>query len=233
MSKSVITEIFQDFVSLIFPNHCLACEDSLVKGETLICTNCMLQMPQTNYHLDPDNTLKKRLAGRIPVEYVMALFKFSKNGRVQGILHALKYKSQPDLGVMLGHVYGERLRESPCSQSFDLIIPVPLHPSRLRRRGYNQSAKFAEGLAEEIGIPFSDGFMERKIRTETQTRKSKLNRWQNVDEVFGVTNPVGVKNKRILLVDDVITTGATLEACGNQLLKAGCLNLSIACIAEA
>ena len=233
MSKTIITEIFQDFVSLIFPNHCLACENSLVKGENLICTHCMLQMPQTNYHLDPDNVLKKRMAGRIPVEHVMALFKFSKNGRVQGILHALKYKGQPDLGVLLGHVYGERLRTSPCFKSFDLIIPVPLHPTRLRRRGYNQSAKFDEGLSVEMGIPFSDSFIERKIRTETQTRKSKLNRWQNVDEVFGVTNPDEVENRRILLVDDVITTGATLEACGSQLLKAGCSNLSIACIAEA
>jgi ComF family protein len=233
MSKSIITEIFQDFVSLIFPAHCLACENSLVKGENLVCTHCMLQMPQTNYHLDPDNALKKRLAGRIAVEYVMALFKFSKNGRVQGILHALKYKGQPELGVMLGHVYGERLRSSTCFKSFDLIIPIPLHPSRLRRRGYNQSAKFAEGLSAEMDIPFSDSVMVRKIKTATQTRKSKLNRWQNVDEVFGVTNPDEVKNKRILLVDDVITTGATLEACGNQLLNAGCLNLSIACIAEA
>lgn len=233
MRKLTVTEIFQDFVSLIFPNHCLACENSLVKGENLICTYCMLQMPQTNYHLDQDNVLKKRILGRIPVEYVMALFRFSKNGRVQGILHALKYRGQWELGVMLGHVYGERLHAAGCFNSLDLIVSVPLHPSRLRRRGYNQSAKFAAGLSEKLGIPYSDELMVRKIKTDTQTKKSKLNRWQNVDAVFDVTEPLKIKDKRILLVDDVITTGATLEACGNQLLKAGCLNLSIACIAEA
>ena len=233
MSKSIITEIFQDFVSLIFPNHCLSCENSLVKGEHLVCTHCMLQMPQTNYHLDPTNPLKRRLSGRIKLEHVMALFRFSKNGRVQGILHALKYKNQPELAVMLGHVYGERMREAALTRAFDLIIPVPLHASRLRRRGYNQSAKFAEGLSEKLEIPYSDDHMERKVSTETQTRKSKLNRWQNVDDVFMVNQKKEVQGKKILLVDDVITTGATLEACGSQLWNAGCSSLSIACIAEA
>jgi ComF family protein len=233
MSKSIITEVFQDFVSLIFPNHCLSCELSLVKGEDLVCTRCMLQMPQTNYHLDSENALKKRLSGRIKLDYVMALFRFSKNGRVQGILHALKYKNQPDLAVMLGHVYGERMRAAKFTNACDLIVPVPLHASRLRRRGYNQSAKFAEGLSEKLEIPYSDDYMERKVSTETQTRKSKLNRWQNVDDVFGVRQEKMIQGKKILLVDDVITTGATLEACGDQLWKAGCSSLSIACIAEA
>jgi ComF family protein len=193
----------------------------------------MLQMPQTNYHLDPDNNLKKRLAGRIKLDHVMALFRFSKNGRVQGILHALKYKNQPDLAVMLGQVYGERMLTAGFFKGFDLIVPVPLHASRLRKRGYNQSAKFAEGLSEKLEVPYSDDHMERKVSTETQTRKSKLNRWQNVDEVFGVGREKDIQGKKILLVDDVITTGATLEACGNQLWKAGCSSLSIACIAEA
>jgi ComF family protein len=233
MSKSIITEVFQDFVSLIFPNHCLSCEDSLVKGEQLVCTRCMLQMPQTNYHLDCENALKKRLSGRMQLDYVMALFKFSKNGRVQGILHALKYKNQPDLAVMLGHVYGERMREAEFTKTFDLIVPVPLHATRLRRRGYNQSAKFAEGLSEKLEVPYSDDHMERKVSTETQTRKSKLSRWKNVDEVFRVRQEKDIRGKKILLVDDVITTGSTLEACASQLWKAGCSNLSIACIAEA
>lgn len=233
MSKSIITEVFQDFVSLIFPNHCLSCEDSLVKGEKLVCTRCMLEMPQTNYHLDSENALKKRLSGRMQLDYVMALFKFSKNGRVQAILHALKYKNQPDLAVMLGHVYGERMREAEFSKTFDLIVPVPLHATRIRRRGYNQSAKFAEGLSEKLEVPYSDDHMERKVSTETQTRKSKLSRWKNVDEVFCVRREKDIQGKRILLVDDVITTGSTIEACAAQLWKAGCSNLSIACIAEA
>jgi ComF family protein len=233
MLNSVFTDIIRDFVSLIYPNYCAACADALVKGETLICTRCASQMPQTNYHLDADNPLKNRLVSRINIRYAMALFRFSKSGRVQGILHSLKYKQQPELGVMLGNLYGDRLAEAGLKTAFDLIIPVPLHSSRRRKRGYNQSAKFAEGLAQMLGIPFSDDIMERKIKTETQTRKTKLNRWQNVNEVFEVSKLDWVQNKNILLVDDVVTTGATLEAAGDCLLQAGCSTLSIACIAEA
>jgi ComF family protein len=233
MSNSVFTDIISDFVSLIYPNCCAACADALVKGETLICTRCASQMPQTNYHLVDDNPLKNRLVGRINIRFAMALFRFSKSGRVQGILHTLKYKHQPDLGVMLGSLYGDRLAEAGLKSAFELIIPVPLHSSRRRKRGYNQSAKFAEGLAQILGIPFSDDIMERRIKTETQTRKTKLNRWQNVNEVFQVRDSDRVQNKNILLVDDVVTTGATLEAAGYCLIQAGCSTLSIACIAEA
>lgn len=233
MVNSVFAEVFRDFVSLIFPNYCLACEGSLVKGENMICTHCMLQMPSTNYHLDDNNPLKNRLSSRINIRYAMALFKFSKSGRVQSLLHALKYRNQPELGVILGNLYADRMIGASLEDVFELIIPVPLHPSRKRKRGYNQSAKFAEGLSQKLGIPFSDELMERKIMTETQTRKTKLNRWQNVTEVFHVKSFDSIQNKNVLLVDDVVTTGATLEACGNYLLDAGCSSLSIACIAEA
>ncbi len=233
MTKSVVTEIFSDFVSLIFPNHCLSCNESLIKGEHLICTRCMLQMPQTNYHLDNSNPLQKRLSTRIDLDYAMALFKFSKSGRVQGLLHSLKYKNQPELGLVLGNIYGERMRDAHLDEIFEIIIPVPLHPSRKRKRGYNQSAMFAEGLSQTLKIPFSDKLIQRKIKTETQTKKNKLNRWENVNEVFEVIDVNAIKSRKILLVDDVVTTGATLEACGNQLLAAECSTLSIACIAEA
>jgi ComF family protein len=152
----------------------------------------------------------------------MALFKFSKSGRVQSLLHVLKYKNQPELGIMLGNLYGDRMACGNLGEAFEIIVPVALHSSRKRKRGYNQSAKFAEGLSEVLGIPFSDEIIERKVKTETQTRKTKLNRWQNVTEVFQVKNLDLVQNKNILLVDDVVTTGATLEACGSCLLNAGC-----------
>ncbi len=163
----------------------------------------------------------------------MALFRFSKSGRVQTLLHSLKYRNHPELGMMLGYLYGDRMAEADVANLFELIVPVPLHPSRKRKRGYNQAAKFAEGLSQRLGIPFSDDVIERRVKTDTQTRKTKLNRWENMAEVFNVTDAVSVKNKNILLVDDVVTTGATLEACGNCLLKAECASLSIACIAEA
>jgi ComF family protein len=233
MTHSVFAEVLRDFVSLLYPNYCAACEGPLVKGEKLICTRCMVQMPQTNYHLDPSNPLKNRLACRINIRYAMALFKFSKSGRVQSLLHGLKYKNQPELGIMLGNIYGDRMACAKLGEAFEIIIPVALHPSRKRKRGYNQSAKFAEGLSEVLGIPFSDEIIERTVKTETQTRKTKLNRWQNVTEVFQVKDLDLVQNKNVLLVDDVVTTGATLEACGNCLLNAGCSTLSLACIAEA
>ncbi len=125
---------------------------------------------------------------RINIRYAMALFKFSKSGRVQSLLHVLKYKNQPELGVMLGNLYGDRMASVNLGEAFEIIVPVALHSSRKRKRGYNQSAKFAEGLSEVLGIPFSDEIMERKVKTETQTRKTKLNRWQNVTEVFQVKN---------------------------------------------
>lgn len=233
MVNSLTTEILLDFVSLFFPRHCLACDDSLVKGEDVICTMCMLEMPQTEYHANLENPLQNRLSYRIHLKYAMALFKFSKSGRVQHLLHELKYKNHPEIGILLGRFYAEKMIETKLSNAFDIIIPVPLHPSRKRKRGYNQSAKFAEGLSEKLSIPFSDDFMVRGMRTETQTRKTKLNRWENMDGVFSVKAPQVLQGKKILLVDDVITTGSTLEACAHALLKQGCAELSIACIAEA
>ena len=233
MANSLFPELIRDFVSLIFPHYCLACESSLVKGEKLICTRCILQMPQTNYHVDNDNPLKSRLACRIPIVHAMAMFKFSKSGRVQALLHALKYRNQPALGVMLGNVYGDRLLAADMAKAFDLIIPIPLHATRKQKRGYNQSAKFAEGLSQKLGVKFSDELIERRIKTATQTRKTKLKRWQNVTDVFHVSRQDQIARRNVLLVDDVVTTGATLEACGNYIIEAGCASLSVACIAEA
>lgn len=232
MKKSAAIEILRDFVALFYPNYCRGCEGALVRGEELICTNCLLELPRSYFHLEHENPFYKKFKGRIPVTYVMTLFKFVKESRVQHLLHNLKYKNQPELGVSLGRMYGHDLADSGFKGKFDLIIPVPLHTSRLRRRGYNQSEKFGKGLSEILEIPCSDEYVKRLIKTETQTRRSKLNRWKNVSEVFHVNNPEAIKEKRLLLVDDVVTTGATLEACGQALLNAGCRELSIACIAS-
>jgi ComF family protein len=161
----------------------------------------------------------------------MTLYKFVKRGRVQRMLHALKYKHQPEIGEILGRVYGKDLVEADYKDSFDLIIPVPLHTSRKLQRGYNQSEKFGKGLSQMLNIPCDDTFMIREAMTETQTHKTKLSRWENVNRIFHILDPRPIMNKRVLLVDDVVTTGATLEACGQTLLRAGCSELSIACIA--
>ncbi|MFZ6010759.1 MAG: ComF family protein [Bacteroidota bacterium] len=231
MSNPFAMTILGDFVELFFPRYCLACQDSLVKGEEWICTRCQLEMPRSNYHLERENPFYNKFRGRIPLRYVMALFKFVKESRVQHLLHALKYNNKPEVGRMLGNVYGQDLLQGNYKNEFDLIIPVPLHRSRKKRRGYNQSDEFGKGIAEILKIPCFDSFIERTLKTETQTRKSKLDRWQNVNEVFSAVKPREIENKRILLIDDVVTTGATIEACGQVLLNAGCAELSIACIA--
>ena len=202
-----------------------------MKGEELICTQCLLEMPRTNYHLQHDNPFYLKFRNRLPVRHVMTLFKFVKQSRVQHVLHALKYKQQPELGEMLGKIYGQDLLEADFDHRFDLIVPVPLHSARRRLRGYNQSEEFGKGLSGKLQVPCSDEYMSRRAMTETQTHKTKLSRWENVEQIFQVVRPEAVADRRILLVDDVITTGATLEACGQALVNAGCRELSIACIA--
>jgi ComF family protein len=191
----------------------------------------MLDLPKSNYHREKENPFFHKFSGRIPVKFVMTLFKFVKSGKVQHLLHALKYKNQPEIGVQLGRVYGADLVLDEYKDQFDIIVPVPLHPSKRRKRGYNQSEEFGKGLSEVLEIPCTEKFLKSVKATTTQTKKSKLNRWENVSEVFEVEQKEELKGKRILLVDDVVTTGATLEACGQKLLEAGCGDVSIACIA--
>lgn len=227
------SEILSDFAALFFPRPCLACGECLLKGEETICTRCLLELPETDHHLNSNNALLNRLAYRIPLRYGMACYRFTKNGRVQRLLHELKYKNHPEIGIQLGRVYGDKLCASGMYRDFDVILPVPLHPSRIRKRGYNQAAKFGEGLAGRLSVPCTDDAMARLHKTATQTKRSRAGRWENIANVFTVRIPELVKDRSILLVDDVITTGSTLEACANALLLAKPRELSVACIAEA
>lgn len=229
--RTFVRDVITDFVSLLYPRYCFACREGLVKGEETICSGCMLELPQTNYHLDPANPLYKRLNGRIPLKFAAAYFLFRKGGKVQHLLHELKYNNHPEIGITLGEVYGQVLTQLQ-DHRFSVIIPVPLHASRKRKRGYNQSEEFAKGLSKSLNVSYADA-LRRTTKTETQTRKTKLKRWQNVSEVFEVKNPTEIENQDVLLVDDVITTGATIEACAQVLLACGCSSISIASIAYA
>jgi ComF family protein len=230
-----VKNIFSDFLTLLFPEYCYACERSLARGETIICTNCRLKLPYTNVHLqDPaDNKLSARFFGKVPVQHTLAYLYFNRAGRVQRLLHALKYRGVQEVGETLGNWYGHNLREAGYAGNFDLIITVPLHPRKKRQRGYNQTDSFARGLANALELPWSGLALKRTQYTSSQTRKSRPERWANVEHVFQVPKPEIIKDQRLLLVDDVITTGATLEACALTLLNAGCRNVSVCTIAAA
>jgi ComF family protein len=222
-----------DFVSLLFPELCVACRESLMANEHLICTGCRYNLPYTNFHLQPDNIVAQQFWGKIKLEGAYALFYFTKGGKIQNVLHQFKYKGVKQIGNLLGNIAGEQLIKSKVFNSVDLIIPVPLHKKRMLQRGYNQSACFAEGLSEKLNVVVEENNLVRLTATETQTHKSRFARFENMQEVFAIKNPERLMNKHVLLVDDVITTGSTLEACSVQLLKIPGLKLSIATIAYA
>lgn len=220
-----------DFISLLFPQLCHACGESLIKGEELICTDCRYNLPFTNFHLQADNMVARQFWGKINLEAAYAMCYFTKGGKMQHLLHHFKYKGIGKIGNILGNIAGKQLAANPVFSKADAIIPVPLHKSRLRKRGYNQSTCFAEGLSEKLNIPVEEHNLLRIRATETQTHRSRFSRFENMQEVFALTNPQALVHKHIILVDDVVTTGSTLEACGSELLKVEGLKLSIATIA--
>ena len=228
-----INRLANDVIGLLFPELCNGCGTHLYYGEKEICTKCLFDLPFTDYHLFTDNRVAKQLWGRLPCNGAMAMLYFKKGTKVQNLIHSLKYKDKTAVGVKLGNLLGERLKLSQQYATIDLIIPVPLHPNKERTRGYNQSKYIADGIAEVLNLPVSSSHLLRKLATSSQTKKSRYIRYENMQEVFQISNGEELKNLHILLVDDVITTGATLEACGNSLLTAKVAQLSIAAVAFA
>ncbi len=221
----------EDLINLLFPELCNGCGELLYRGEKEICTKCLFDLPYTDFHLHADNLVAKQLWGRLPLNAAMAMLYFKKNSKVQNVIHSLKYKGKTDVGVLMGKLLAQKLKESELYKDIDLIIPVPLHQKKLRLRGYNQSEYIAIGLGKEMEIPFTTTNLARKKATESQTKKARYTRFENMLQVFEIKNAEELKDKHILLIDDVITTGATLEACGNVLLNVGIKKLSIAAIA--
>lgn len=228
-----INRLANDVIGLLFPELCNGCGTHLYYSEKEICTKCLYDLPFTDDYLFKENRVAKQLWGRLPFNAAMAMLYFKKGTKVQNLIHGLKYKNKTALGVKLGNLLGEKLKLSEFYTGIDLIIPVPLHPKKERTRGYNQSKYIADGIAEVLNVTVSDAYLSRKIATSSQTKKSRYNRYENMQEVFHISHPEELKLLHILLVDDVITTGATLEACGNTLLKANSIKLSIAALAFA
>ena len=222
-----------DFVSLLFPELCAACRESLVANEHLICMDCTYNLPFTNFHLQPENIVARQFWGKIQLEGAYALYYFTKGGKIQNLMHQFKYRGIKQIGNLLGNIAGGQLIKNDVFNTVDLIVPVPLHKKRMQQRGYNQSTCFAEGLAQKLNATVDDNNLVRVTATETQTHKSRFARFENMQEVFTIKDPERLANKHILLVDDIITTGSTLEACGAELLKIEGLKLSVAAIAYA
>ena len=225
-----MNNLLQDLLWLVYPHPCAACDRPLMEGEDCICTSCRFHLPQTRYHKEPENPVEKHFWGRIPVAGATAFFHFSKGERVQRLIHRLKYKDWPEIGRAVGSWMGHELISVPAFSVVDLILPVPLHPRRRYRRGYNQSALLAEGLAASLGKPWGE-MLERNVATSTQTRKHRYERYENVNRVFQVKQPGQIEGRHILLVDDVITTGSTLVSCAEMLLEIPGTRISIAAMA--
>lgn len=199
----------------------------------MICTLCRHNIPLTNHHLNPENEAFKKFYGRIPVEHVSALLYFHKKGIVQELIHSLKYRGHQEIGTVLGDWYAEDLKNSKIIQSAHEIIPVPLHKRKLRERGYNQVTDFGISLSKNLKIPFNPMLLERKVYSKTQSKKNLLGRTEGIDVIFDVSYTEKDHNKHFLLIDDVITTGSTLDACSHALLKIPGAKISIVCMAMA
>lgn len=222
-----------DLIGLLFPNLCNACGTPLFNGENLICIKCLHDLPFTDYHLHRENRVAKQLWGRLPINAAMAMLYFRKGAKVQNLIHNLKYNDKVEVGLLLGEMLSDRLKVSPLYKGIDLITPVPLHWKKLQKRGYNQSTSIAQGISEKMEVPVSETILKRNTATESQTKKTRYNRYENMKAVFELTDIKSITGKHILLIDDVVTTGATLEACANVLLENGATQVSIAALAFA
>jgi ComF family protein len=227
-----IHHFFADFINLIYPDYCVVCDDLLRKHEKSLCTNCLLDLPRTEFHDDRENFVEQLFWGKVKLELATSYLNFVKGGKVQQIMHKFKYKGYKEVGENLGKRFGAELKKTEFA-AIDAIVPVPLHKKKLKKRGYNQSEYLARGLAQSLQKPVISNVLIRNKFTETQTKKSKFDRWQNVSDIFIVNDNNQFEGKHILIVDDVVTTGSTLEVAAAEILKCNNTRVSIATLAVA
>lgn len=225
----IVEESFHHFLT----EKCVVCKTKLLLNERGICLRCLYELPKTNNYRSADNDAEILLAGRFPFVRVAAFSMFTKDGYLQTLIHELKYKQKPFIGELIGSVFGADLLQSDFINTIDYVVPVPLHPIKKAQRGYNQAEAFAQGLSKATSIPISVDELVRIIHNPTQTKLSKTQRWENVEGIFKVINKAVFENKHVLLVDDVITTGSTIEACARALLMCNNISISVATIGEA
>ena len=230
---SFIYSTLEDLIALFYPNTCIICRENLLKKEECTCTLCLYKIPKTDCFKHKDNLVSKLFWGRVHLENAVALYVFHKEGSVQKLIHELKYEGGKRTGVFLGKQLGYALKENGSFSDVDYIIPIPLHPKKEKLRGYNQSKYIAKGVREVLEIKINTRSLIRTENTDSQTRKKRFSRWENMMNSFALKRANELKNTHILLIDDVVTTGATLEACAQKLLEIEGVKVSIATIAVA
>ena len=228
-----LAQVFNNVFELFYPSLCVACENRLVTQEKFLCFECWHDLPVTNFHFDVKNKVAQLFWGRVQIENATAFFAYNKGSRYQHLIHVIKYKGLKELGFETGRRFGIALSETPEYKTVDFVVPVPLHPKKQKLRGYNQSEWIAKGISESLKKPVSADNLQRNLHTATQTRKNRYERFENVENIFEVIRPEEFAGKHILLIDDVVTTGSTLESCAFQLLQIENVKVSIATLAFA
>jgi len=221
----------KDLFNLFFPSLCSCCNNSLTYNEALICINCLHDLPFSNFSDFEQNPIEKSFYGRVPIHSATSLLLFYKEGKAQKLIHQLKYNNQQKIGDLIGTLLSEEIKNSSRFTKIDFIVPVPLHAKKLKQRGYNQLTQFGTTIAKNLKSIYSEQQLIKLEISETQTKKVRFDRWENAATSFRLIDITKFENAHILLIDDVITTGATIEACCNELLKTKNITISVATIA--
>lgn len=227
----IVKKYLTDFAHLFFPHICEGCGSDIIETHNIICAKCYSHLPETGFFNFSENPVAKIFYGRIKVQYAASAFYFTKHSLMQNLLIQLKYRGNKDVGIFLGKITGLQIKKSSLFNNIDIIVPLPLNKKKEFKRGYNQALLICQGIAEVLQKPINKNAIVRTVFTETQTHQNRVSRWQNMEDVFQIFQPDAIKGKHILLVDDVVTTGATLEACGQKILQIDGTQLSIATVA--
>lgn len=228
-----VDQNISDFLHLFFPHYCTGCGQSLSPSEKILCIKCLNNLPETSFHLINDNPVAHLFIGRVAFHAATASYLFHKASVLQNIIHGFKYKGRKDVAYFMGRQMGKLIKASFYVKDIEGIVPVPLYDLKERKRGYNQAALLARGISEICHYPVLEGTLKRRAQTATQTHLNRLERWENVKNAFKVIKPEMLQGKHVLLVDDVITTGATMEACAQRLIEIPGVEVSMAALALA